>query len=329
MNLRLTALAAVLATAAATTLAGCGGDGGSASAAADGTVTLRVGDQKGASIRSLLGAAGELNGTAYKISWSQFTSGPPILEAVNAGAVDFGSVGNTPPIFAAAARSKIVIVGATDIRLDGQAILVPKGSALRSPAELRGKKVAVAKGSSAHGHLLNVLKKNGLDLSQIQAQYLQPSDALAALSSGRIDAWATWEPYTAQAEAQTGARILVNGTGYINGYGFQITSRKALDDKGRTAALKDFLARCRRAVLWSNAHQKQWAAIWAKDTGLPLPVAQKAVERRLARVVPLDAAVTSAEQQLANTFTDADVLPGKVEIADFVDPRFNGTVPVS
>jgi sulfonate transport system substrate-binding protein len=330
---RLTTLITALVLTAVTAAACGGGDGSKEASAGDGPadlakVTLRVGDQKGSSIQSLLKAAGESNGIPYKISWSLFTSGPPILEGINAGAVDFGSVGNTPPIFAAAANSRIVIVGGTDVRLDGQAIVVPASSAIRSPADLKGKKIAVAKGSSAHGQLLGVLKKNGLSFTDIKPQYLQPADALTALSGGKVDAWATWEPYTAQAEAQANARILVDGKGYVNGYGFQVTSRKALDDPGRTAALKDFLARFQRSVLWTNAHQKEWAAIWAKDTGLPVPVAEKAVERRLTTIVKLDDTLISSEQQLADSFSEAKVLPGKVKIADFIDPRFNDTVPV-
>lgn len=335
MSRRFTTLITALAVTVLTVVTGAGcGASDAAEDSAGGTgpadltkVTLRVGDQKGASLQSLLAAAGQLNGTTYKISWSQFTSGPPLLEAVNAGAVDFGSVGNTPPVFAAAAGSKIAIIGGTSVRLEGQAIVVPKDSPLRTAADLKGKKVAVAKGSSANAQLLGVLKKNGLRFTDVQPQFLQPADALSALSAKRVDAWATWEPYTAQAEQQTGARILVDGNGVTNGYGFQVSSRSALKNKGKTAALKDFLARYQRAVLWSNTHQKEWAAIWAKDTGLPVPVAEKAVERRLATLIKIDDTVVTSEQQLADSFTDAGLLPGKVKIADFFDRRFNDLVP--
>ncbi|MEU8340994.1 ABC transporter substrate-binding protein [Spirillospora sp. NPDC048832] len=288
-----------------------------------GEVVLRVGDQKGASLQEMLGAAGQLDGLTYKIKWSLFTSGPPILEGINAGAVDFGSVGNTPPVFAAASKARIVIVGATESRLTGQAIVVPKDSPLRSPAELKGKKVAVAKGSSANYHLLSVLKKNGLGFDDIQPQYLQPADALTALTGGRVDAWATWEPYTAQAELENGARILADGRGYTNGYGFQVTSKNTLKDKRRTAALKDFLARYQRAIQWSNTHPDQWAAIWAKQTRLAEPVARRAVDRRLADIIPIDDQVIASEQQIADSFSGVGLIPGKVTIADFFDRRFN------
>ncbi|REE96777.1 ABC transporter substrate-binding protein [Thermomonospora umbrina] len=330
MNRRLTALLAVLALGLGA-LTACGD---SDAATSDGPVdltevTLRVGDQKGASIQSLLKAAGELDGTKYKLGWSLFTSGPPILEAVNAGAVDFGAVGNTPPIFAAAARARIVIVGASEVALVGQAIVVPKSSTLRSPAELRGKKIAVAKGSSANYHLLAVLKKHGIAYKDVQVQYLQPADALAAFTGGRVDAWASWEPYTSQAEIQTGARVLVDGKGYTNGYGFQITSRSALKDKSKVAALEDFLGRYRRALLWANAHHEEWARQWAKDTGLPYEVAERAHRRRTARIIRIDDAVIAEEQRLSDSFTEVELLPGKVRIDEFFDRRFNDTVPNS
>ncbi|RFS87406.1 ABC transporter substrate-binding protein [Actinomadura spongiicola] len=294
-----------------------------------GEVVLRVGDQKGASIQQMLTAAGQLDGLTYKIKWSLFTSGPPILEGVNAGSVDFGSVGNTPPVFAAAAKARIVIVGATESRVTGQGIVVPKGSTLRAPAELKGKKVAVAKGSSAHYHLLSVLTKNGLSFDDIEPQYLQPSDALTALTGGRVDAWATWEPYTAQAELNNGARVLVDGTGYTNGYGFQVTSRTTLKNERRAAALKDFLSRYQRAVQWSNANSARWAAIWAKQTRLPGPVAERAVQRRLSAIIPIDDAVIASEQRIADSFYDVKVIPAKVTIADFFDRRFNGLAVVA
>ncbi|MGH3240909.1 MAG: ABC transporter substrate-binding protein [Spirillospora sp.] len=314
------AAAALVLTALLAVASACssGGDGSK-----DGEVVLRVGDQKGASLQQMLAAAGELDGLGYKIKWSLFTSGPPILEGVNAGSVDFGSVGNTPPVFAAASRARIVIVGATESRLTGQAVVVPQGSALRSPAELKGKKVAVAKGSSANYHLLSVLTRNGLSFDDIEPQYLQPADALTALTGGRVDAWATWEPYTAQAELDDDARILADGTGYTNGYGFQVTSKDTLKNKGRTAALRDFLSRYQRAVRWSSTHPSEWAAIWAKETRLPGPVAERAVQRRLSTVIPIDDSVIASEQRVADAFSGVKLIPGKVTIADFFDRRFN------
>ncbi|TYB44121.1 ABC transporter substrate-binding protein [Actinomadura chibensis] len=314
------ALALVALGALVAALGGCSSGAGSDE---NGQVVLRVGDQKGASLQDMLAAAGQLDGLTYKVKWSLFTSGPPILEGINAGSVDFGVVGNTPPVFAAASGARIVLVGATTSRLTGQAIVVPKDSPVRTPADLKGKKVAVAKGSSANYHLLSVLTKNGLKFGDVQPQYLQPADALTALTGGRVDAWATWEPYTAQAELQNGARILADGTGYTNGYGFQVTSKDTLKNKARSAALKDFLSRYQRAVRWSSSHPEQWAAIWAKQTRLAGPVAERAVRRRLTTVIPIDDSVIAAEQQIADSFAGVGLVPRKVAIAGFFDRRFN------
>lgn len=286
-------------------------------------VTLRVGDQKGTGAQALLESAGELKNVPYKIAWPQFTSGPPLLESINAGAVDIGGVGNAPPVFAAAAGSRIKIVSSYRAGLSGQAIVVPKDSAIKSPADLRGKKIAVAKGSSAHYHLLTVLTKAGVGFSDIQAQYLQPADALAALSTDRVDAWAIWDPYTAQAQRQGGARILVDGNGYVQGDAFFVAGEKALADKAKAAALRDFVARIQRAHAWVNTHQRPWATAYARLTGLPYDVTLAAVQRDPYTDHPIDASVVGGEQQVADAFAAAKLIPGKVDMADFVDDRFN------
>jgi sulfonate transport system substrate-binding protein len=314
-------------------LAGCGGtDGGDTAAIRkDGSVdltkvTLHVGDQKAGS-QALLQAAGQLTGVKYKIAWSQFTSGPPLLEAANAGAIDIGAVGNTPPIFAAAAGSKIKIVAAGDQNLAAQAVLVPKNSPIRTIQDLKGKKIALAKGSSAHALLLGVLKKAGLSFTDIQPQYLQPADALSAFSGGKVAAWSIWDPYTAQAQAQTGARILVWGNGFGTNYNFNVAAAKALKDKAKVAAIRDYLSRLERATLWASTHPDEWAKTWSAQIGLPLPVTQVAAHRRVTKPVPLDDTVISDEQRLVDAFSDAKLIPGRLQIADFVDRRFNDTVP--
>jgi sulfonate transport system substrate-binding protein len=220
-------------TSAAGTSAGGGTDG-------RGSVTLDVGDQKGGS-EAILRAAGELDDLDYKIKWSTFTSGPPLLEAVNASAVDIGGVGNTPPVFAAGAGSKISVVAAWHGTSRGDTILVPNDSRLKKPAELKGKPVAVARGSSAHYQLVASLKKAGLSLADAKVKYLQPADALAAFTSGKVDAWAVWDPYTSQVLRAGQGRILTTGDGVTNGLTFQVAAPRALKDEKKVAALKDYL----------------------------------------------------------------------------------------
>lgn len=288
-----------------------------------GDVVLKVGDQKGGA-KSLLTAAGLLNDFPHKIEWSTFTSGPPLLEAASAGAIDIGGVGNTPPIFAAAANAKIAAVGSSQGNVESDAILVPANSSLKTVADLKGKNIAVAKGSSAHGQILTTLRAAGLTTKDVTLNFLQPADAYGAFTQGKVDAWATWDPYTAQAEKEAGARVLADGKGTANGYGFQVAGKKALEDKGKVAAIKEYLIRYHKAQRWADEHRDEWARAWSAETGLKYEVARAAVERGGDLPVKLDDTVIRSEQELADAFTEDKTLPGKVDFAKFVDTRFQG-----
>lgn len=310
------AASTVLAAAAACSPAG----GGS------GDVVLRVGDQL-AGAQPLLEAAGELDDVPYTLEWSTFTSGPPLLEAVHAGAVDVGQVGNAPPVFAAAAGSDLRMIAAFDVLPDSSSIVVPDDSPLTEPADLEGASVAVAKGSSAHAQLLGVLDAEGLSFDDADVSYVQPADALASFSEGRVDAWAVWDPYVAQAELAADARILVNAEGYANTATFQVASTEALDDPEREAALEDYVQRVHRAVQWSGENPEEYARVWARASGLPVEVTEAAAARRAPEPRPIDGGIIASEQDLADAFAAAGELPEAPEMADFADDRFNGLVP--
>ncbi|MFI6463659.1 ABC transporter substrate-binding protein [Streptomyces sp. NPDC050528] len=314
-------------------LTACGGNSAAETSTGTdgkGSLTLNVGDQKGGS-EAVLRAAGELKNLDYKIKWSTFTSGPPLLEAVNAKAVDIGGVGNTPPVFAAGAGSKIKVVAAWHGTSEGDAILVPKDSKLSKPQQLKGKSIAVAQGSSAHFQLVASLKAAGLGIGDVKVKYLQPADALAAFTSGKIDAWAVWDPYTSQILQAKQGRVLTTGQGVTNGLTFQVAAPGALADKKKAAAIKDYLDRLRRAQTWVFSHQEEWAKVWSKDTGLPYEVALASVKRtNSTRVsVAVDKPLIASEQRIADTFTQLKLIPRKVDFADFVDTRYNGTLPAS
>ncbi len=314
-------------------LTACGGASSASTASSTdgkGSVTLNIGDQKGG-YEAILRASGELDDLDYRIKWSTFTSGPPLLEAVNAGAVDIGGGGNTPPVFAAGAGSKVVVVGATHGSSAGEAIVVPKDSPLRSPAQLKGRSVAVAQGSSAHFQLISSLKKAGLSLSDVRLKYLQPADALAAFSRGKVDAWAIWDPYTSQVLRGGGARVLTTGEGVVNGLAFQVASPAALKEPGKSAAIGDLLVRLDRAQSWVFKHPDAWAKVWAKETGLPYEVALDAVKVTAGTRVPvaIDPAAIASEQEIADTFADLKLIPRRFVFKDFVDTRFNRDLPAS
>ncbi|WP_020673654.1 ABC transporter substrate-binding protein [Amycolatopsis nigrescens] len=319
----------------AVTVAGCGGKAETTAAAvpppvspADlAKVTLKVGDQKG-NIQTLLTAAGQL-GQPYRIEWATFTSGPPLLEAASAGAVDIGGVGNTPPIFAAAAGAKINVVSAARGDVKGDALLVPSDSPVRDVRELRGKTIGVAKGSSAHGQLLYNLRDAGLSTKDVKISFLQPADAYSAFTQHQLDAWAIWDPYTAQAKLETSARVLVDGTRTANGFTFQVAGVNALGDAGKNAAIRDYVVRVAKAQRWADTHRPEWAAAWAKETGLKPEVALAAVQNGPDQPVALDDEVVRSEQELADAFSADRTLPGKVDFAKFVDRRFGPDLEAS
>jgi sulfonate transport system substrate-binding protein len=284
-------------------------------------VTLKIGDQKGGS-KSLLTAAGLLDDLPYKIEWATFTSGPPLLEAVSAGGVHIGRVGNTPPIFAAAAKAKIAAVASSKGNVTSDAILVLPDSPIKTVNDLRGKTIGVAKGSSAHGQVLYNLRANGLSTKDVKLSFLQPADAYGAFNQGQIDAWAVWDPYTSQARVESDARVIVDGTETANGYSFLVAGTDALSDPGVNTALRDYVVRHAKAERWADTHRADWAKTWAKETGLSIEVATATVEAGPDLPVPLDETVVGSEQDLADAFTEDGVLPGKVDFGQFVDRRF-------
>ncbi|CUU56400.1 sulfonate transport system substrate-binding protein [Parafrankia irregularis] len=290
------------------------------------SVTLRIGDQKATAVQALLDSAGALDGVPYRIEWSTFTSGPPQMEALAANAIDIGSVGDTPAVFAAASGADIRIAGAYREDPSGAAILVPKDSPIRTPADLRGRKIAYAQGSSAHYHLLAALTKAGLTFDDITPAILQPSDALAAFGKGDIDAWAIWDPYTAIAQQTANARVLVDGDGLVAGLSFQVARAKALDDPATSAAISDFLVRLAKARLWAIDNKDTWADRWAKETNISVDVARTAVARQDRRPVAVDATVIADVQKIADAFHGAKLIPTKVDAAKLTTDRYNAAV---
>ncbi len=210
----------------------------------------------------------QLDDVPYKIQWKSFTSGPPLLEALNAGAIDIGGVGNTPPLFAAAGKSKIEVVSGATMGAKGDTIVVPKDSPIKSVADLKGKKVAVAEGSSANYNLLAQLGKAGLSYDDIEVETLQPADALAAFTNKHVDAWAIWDPYTSQAELEANARVLVDGGGPRERDDVPGRQPRRPGREGHHARpCEDYLGRIAKAQVWSNTHRDEWAKVWAEETG--------------------------------------------------------------
>jgi sulfonate transport system substrate-binding protein len=288
-------------------------------------ITLQVGDQKGGT-EALLRAADALANLPYKITFSTFTSGPPQIEALTAGKIDFAVTGNTPPVFGAAANSKTRVVSVWDGAAAGEQILVRPDSSINSVRDLRGKTILVAKGSAAHANALEHLADVGLRPKDVKLVFLQPADALSAFANGQGDAWVIWEPYTAQANLTLKVRSIGSAE---NGYWFGSASVRALTDPKRNSALADLLVRYERAAQWARDNPSEWAKKYAKAVGLDLKIAELAQSHLLRLPIPLDDKVVAAEQRLANLFAAADQIPEAPDFVKWVDRRFNSVLLVS
>jgi sulfonate transport system substrate-binding protein len=288
--------------------------------------TLRVGDQAGTGAQALLQAAGLLRSFSFPITFNDFTSGPPILQAMSAGSLDIGNTGNAPPVFAAAGGANIKIVGALSNANSDVGLLVPKNSKVTSVSQLKGRKIAVAQGSSADYHLLYVLKQAGLTAHDVQLVYLQPAQGLAAFESGAVDAWDVWPPFIEQARLLQGARVLVAGQHFTGNYSYEVASSSALSDPAKAREIRQYLTVLNRAHRWANHHSAAWARTWAAATGLPLTVMQRAAADTTQTPVPVNATITSAEQGLVTLFSKAGLIPRAYSFTPFTTPAFNASV---
>jgi len=294
------------------------------------SVTLNVGDQKGTGAEAVLSAAGLLSTLPFHVNWSDFTSGPPMLEAMASGSVDIGGVGDAPPVFAASGGEAVEIVGARETPDgDQDAVVVPKNSPITSIQQLKGKKIAYGSGSSGNYNLLTVLTKAGLTTKDVSLVNLQPAEALAAFTSGSVDAWDIWPPYVQQVVAQNGARVLATGAAYGSPYSFEVASKAAVADPAKAAAIKVYLATLDKAYIWTATHPSAWAVAWGKAAGLPTSVMDVAAKIDATTPVMVTSVTISSEQNLVDQFFAAGLIPNKVDISNFITTQFNSTVSSS
>jgi sulfonate transport system substrate-binding protein len=294
------------------------------------SVTLNVGDQKGTGAEAVLKAAGLLSTLPFKVNWSDFTSGPPMLEAMASGSVDVGGVGDAPPVFAASGGEQVEIVGARSVPSgDQDALVVPKGSSITSVQQLKGKKIAYGSGSSANYHLLTVLNKAGLTTKDVTLVNLQPANALAAFTSGAVDAWDIWPPYVQQVVAQEGAKVLAIGSQYGSPYSFEVASKAAVANSEKAAAIKVYLATLNKAYVFTATHPDVWGAAWGAASGLPASITTEAAKVDATTPVTITSAVISSEQNLVTQFYKAGLIPNNVDMSGFITNEFNSTVSES
>jgi len=285
-------------------------------------VTLRIADQKGNMRAQLEAADGLKDLPGYRIEWAEFPAAAPLAEALNAKAVDAGIIGDGPLLFALAAGAEVKAIAVDKSDPYGTAVIVREDSPLQSAADLKGKRIATGRGSIGHYIALKALASVGLTAKDVDLRFLGPVDAKMALANGSVDAWATWEPYTAQSELVDKARVLVNGRGLWAGNSYLAATDVALADPARHAALQDYLNRLAAAQRWGYANIDSYSQTLARIIGFPVEVAKLQFERRKLEWQPLTDEIVNQQQAAADFYLNSGMIPKRLDVTPTFDRSF-------
>jgi sulfonate transport system substrate-binding protein len=278
---------------------------------------VRIGYQKYGTLTLLKGRGTLEKRLAEKgitVKWTEFPAGPVLLEGLNVGSIDFGTVGEAPPIFAQAAGANLVYVGNEPPSPASEAIVVPKGSTIRNLADLKGKKIALNKGSNVHYLLVKALEKAGIDYKDVQTIFLPPADARASFERGAVDAWVIWDPFLAAAEKQLGARVLTDGKGLVSNHQFYLASRPYAEANRETVRI--VLEEVGKVDDWGRENAAEVTAILSKQTSLEPAVVALAAGRYSYGVKPVSAAVIAEQQKIADVFSRLKLIPKTIVVKD-------------
>jgi sulfonate transport system substrate-binding protein len=286
---------------------------------------VHIGYQKFGTL-SILKARGTLDQAlkklGYRVEWIEFPGGPQLLEAMRAGSIDIGHAGEAPPVFAQAGNVPFVYLGHEPASPKTEAILVPKDSPIHSLKDLRGKRIALNKGSNVHYLLVRALQEAGLKYQDIQPVFLAPADARAAFDRGSVDAWVIWDPYFAVAQADLGARVLVDGTNLVANPEFYLARRDFV--QSHPDVIQALISAIQETDTWAAAHRDEVAKLLAPQLGIPESTLEIAAQRRTFGYQPMTPATVQAQQQVADTFYRLGLIPNGIRVQDDVIPLPNG-----
>lgn len=279
------------------------------------TTSVRIGYQKSSTLVAVLKLQGtlerQLAPLGVKPTWHEFTSGLPLLEALNLDNLDFSAdVADTVPVFAQAAGAKLSFVAQEAPSPSAQAIVVPADSPIRSLADLKGRKVGFAKAAGVHYLLIAALDKAGLSFADIQPAYLSPADGRAAFEKGAIDAWVVWDPFLSAAQRQAEARVLADGTGLASYQRYYLASQRYA--QARPEVLRVIYAELEKAGQWVKRHPRDAAALLSPFWGLDVATIEQANSRRSYAVRPVVPELLGEQQKIADAFLAEKLLPRRV-----------------
>ncbi|GGN64102.1 sulfonate ABC transporter substrate-binding protein [Actinoplanes lobatus] len=304
----------LIGAAGAAFLAGCGGTESGASAdSASGT--LRIGYQRFGGL-----SLSKARGDAPDAEWSLFESGPALTEALKAGAIDIGQTGEAPPIFAAAGKINFKIIGTSEPVPQGEAVMVKAAKGYKTFADLKGKTVALNKGSNVNWLLVKLLEQANLTIGDINVKYLKPAEGRPAFDSDQVDAWIIWDPYFALAE-QPGVQVLADATGLANNREYLLAAPEAVT--GKTDLIRTFLAKYRATTDWGIANPAERAKILAPELKIDEATTTRALARSAKPLAPITPEIGTELQTIADGFTELGLIPVEVKIAERIDEQFN------
>ena len=276
----------------------------------------------------LLNAAG-VKPEGFRVEYSNFASGQLVVEALDGGALDLGSMSEIPPVFAAAStihsfRQIAVLHG----DVNNQVVLVPRGSPIGDLAGLKGKRVGYVRATTAQYFLIRMLESVGLSWNDIVAMPMGVSDGLAAFSNGALDAWAIYGYPIQRVIATEGARVLKTALGFLSGNYLISAHVDALADPAKVELIGQYLRTAKRAYAWAAAHEDAWTRAIAQDIGVPLAYVQDQFQRKsdVYSLRPVDAAAIASQQNVADLFAQQKLIPHAVDVGPLWDDRFNSVI---
>ncbi len=298
-----------------------------AGAASAQTRSLRIGYQKYGTL-VLEKARGTLEKRlaplGVSVTWTEFLGGPALLEAMGAESIDFGITGDAPPIFAQAAGVPLVYVGVEPASPHGEAVIVLDGSPIKSVADLRGKRIALNRGSNVHNLLVRVLQANGMTINDVNAIYLKPSDARPAFENGSVDAWVIWDPYLAAAQTAYKTREIADGVG-PNGHVIDENREYFLATRDFDAKNADIvralMADLTETEAYAAKHRPEMVKLLAPLMGMDPAAVKLAIDRLSFGVQPMTDKLFESQQDIADVFAGLNLIPAKIDVQEARPPK--------
>ncbi len=280
---------------------------------------VRIGHQKFDPLTLVKARGGleeRLKPLGVSVKWTEFQAGPPLLEALNAKSIDIGRTGDTPPVFAQAANSPLVYIGGGTAKERSSGIVVPTNSSIQTLADLKGKRVAFTKGSSANFLIVKALKSAGLKFSDIQPVHLTPADARAAFEQGKVDAWAIWDPFFAVVQAQKNVRVLSDAQGLAANRDFYLASGSFAEQNPEI--IKAVREETQAVAKWADANPDEVVKILSPLLGIEPPILNVVTKRRGYGFEPIDDQMVAEQQEIADTFFELKQIPQKLSVKEIV-----------